>query len=209
MQYCISGWRFPSLATSVACRRQAEQAERWARAEALREEERLAAEEASGSEDGASATSGASGGQSAEEQMQDAFYCVLCDKQFKSARALANHERSKKHAEAFGALRAVLEAEEALQAQGEGKDEGATSAEETDGAEVPAAADLSGVHTQTAAASCWCGGKCSQCLLGFAPMCQAVQAEELQPDCSVHRWAEASGSKHSTLKCPERGNLFR
>ena len=111
----------------------------------------MAAEEASGSEDGASATSGASGGQSAGEQMQDAFYCVLCNKQFKSARALANHERSKKHAEAFEALRAVLEEEEALQAQDKGEDEWSTSAEETDVARVPAAADLSGVHTWTAA----------------------------------------------------------
>ena len=147
LQSSISYWCCPSLATSVSCRRQAEQAERWARAEALREEERLAAEEASSCEDGASATSGASGGQPAEEQMQDAFYCVLCDKQFKSAHALANHERSKKHAEAFEALRKVLEEEEALQAQGDGKDESATSAEETDGTEAPAAADLSGLHT--------------------------------------------------------------
>ena len=111
--------------------------------------------------------------------MQDAFYCVLCDKQFKSARALANHERSKKHAEAFEALRAVLEEEEALQAQADGKDESATSAEETDGAEVPAAADLSGAHILTAAVSGWSGRWCSQCLLGCAPRCQAVQAEEM------------------------------
>ena len=106
--------------------------------------------------------------------MQDAFYCVLCEKQFKSARALANHERSKKHAEAFEALRAVLEEEEALQAQDDGKDEWATCAEEMDGAEVPAAADLSGVHTRTPAVFGWCGSLYGRCLLGFAPMCQAV-----------------------------------
>lgn len=111
--------------------------------------------------------------------MQDAFYCVLCDKQFKSARALANHERSKKHAEAFEALRAVLEEEQALQAQDKGTDEGATSAEETDGAEAPAAADLSGVHTRTAAVLGWSGVECSQCLWDFLPMCQAVQAIRL------------------------------
>ena len=40
-------------------------------------------------------------------------------------------------------------------------------------------------------------------------MCQAVQAEKMQPICAVHLWAEPLWIKHSTLKCLERGFLVR
>lgn len=51
----------------------------------------------------------------------DDFYCPLCDKSFKSQKALANHERSKQHMKAVEALRAELEEEEqALEGSHEG-----------------------------------------------------------------------------------------
>jgi hypothetical protein len=39
-------------------------------------------------------------------------YCVVCEKRFRSAGQLANHERSKKHLEAVAELRQLLEEEE-------------------------------------------------------------------------------------------------
>lgn len=47
-----------------------------------------------------------------EESIPDDFYCPLCDKSFKSQKALANHERSKQHVRAVEALRTELEEEE-------------------------------------------------------------------------------------------------
>lgn len=47
-----------------------------------------------------------------EESIPDDLYCPLCDKSFKSQKALANHERSKQHLKAVETLRAELEEEE-------------------------------------------------------------------------------------------------
>jgi DnaJ family protein A protein 5 len=44
----------------------------------------------------------------------EALYCVACDKSFKSVKAFANHENSKKHKANVAALRAALEEDEAL-----------------------------------------------------------------------------------------------
>jgi hypothetical protein len=48
-----------------------------------------------------------------EEEEVEQHYCVVCEKRFRSAAQLANHEKSKKHLEAVTALREVLEEEEA------------------------------------------------------------------------------------------------
>merc|ERR1712039_650088 len=39
------------------------------------------------------------GGESEESEEEDYLYCIACDKNFKSDKALANHEKSKKHKE--------------------------------------------------------------------------------------------------------------
>lgn len=49
----------------------------------------------------------------AAEEQQEAHYCVVCEKRFKSAGQLANHEHSKAHREALAALAEVLQEEEA------------------------------------------------------------------------------------------------
>jgi hypothetical protein len=49
--------------------------------------------------------------QESEEDVEE-HYCVVCEKRFRSAGQLANHERSKKHLEALAELRQLLEEEE-------------------------------------------------------------------------------------------------
>lgn len=49
--------------------------------------------------------------QESEEEVEEHF-CVVCEKRFRSAGQLANHERSKKHLEAVAELRQLLEEEE-------------------------------------------------------------------------------------------------
>ena len=70
------------------CRREAERAKRLAKAQALQEAEWLQAQQ---SDEGSDVLS-------EEEWVQDEFYCAVCDKVFKSDRALANHERCQEHA---------------------------------------------------------------------------------------------------------------
>lgn len=50
--------------------------------------------------------------QESEEEEVEQHYCVVCEKRFRSAGQLANHERSKKHLEAVAELRQLLEEEE-------------------------------------------------------------------------------------------------
>jgi DnaJ family protein A protein 5 len=49
----------------------------------------------------------------AEEEQQQQHYCIVCEKRFRSAGQLANHERSRAHREALAALMEVLQEEEA------------------------------------------------------------------------------------------------
>jgi DnaJ family protein A protein 5 len=49
--------------------------------------------------------------QESEEEVEE-HYCVVCEKRFRSAGQLANHERSKKHLEAVAELRQLLQEEE-------------------------------------------------------------------------------------------------
>lgn len=49
--------------------------------------------------------------QESEEEVEE-HYCVVCEKRFRSAGQLSNHERSKKHLEAVAELRQLLEEEE-------------------------------------------------------------------------------------------------
>jgi DnaJ family protein A protein 5 len=49
--------------------------------------------------------------QESEEEVEE-HYCVVCEKRFRSAGQLANHERSRKHMEALAQLRQLLEEEE-------------------------------------------------------------------------------------------------
>jgi hypothetical protein len=49
----------------------------------------------------------------AEEQQQQQHYCIVCEKRFRSAGQLANHERSRAHRDALAALMEVLQEEEA------------------------------------------------------------------------------------------------
>jgi hypothetical protein len=49
--------------------------------------------------------------QESDEDVEE-HYCVVCEKRFRSAGQLANHERSKKHQEAVTELRQLLEEEE-------------------------------------------------------------------------------------------------
>jgi len=55
---------------------------------------------------------------SSEEELEvieeEEFYCVACEKSFKSSKQLENHERSKKHKQKLAELRSALEAEEDL-----------------------------------------------------------------------------------------------
>lgn len=44
-----------------------------------------------------------------ENDMVDHFYCIACDKNFKSEKALANHEKSKKHKENVELIKSELE----------------------------------------------------------------------------------------------------
>ncbi|GMH38384.1 hypothetical protein BSKO_06268 [Bryopsis sp. KO-2023] len=48
--------------------------------------------------------------ESEEEEIEE-FWCVVCDKKFRSSKALVNHERSKKHRERLTELRQILEEE--------------------------------------------------------------------------------------------------
>jgi hypothetical protein len=48
-----------------------------------------------------------------EQQQQQQHYCIVCEKRFRSAGQLANHERSRAHREALAALMEVLQEEEA------------------------------------------------------------------------------------------------
>ncbi|XP_078677675.1 dnaJ homolog subfamily C member 21-like [Branchiostoma floridae x Branchiostoma belcheri] len=47
-----------------------------------------------------------------EEEVYDDLYCVACNKSFKTDRALANHEQSKKHKEKVAILKQQMEEEE-------------------------------------------------------------------------------------------------
>ncbi|XP_078595466.1 dnaJ homolog subfamily C member 21-like [Branchiostoma floridae x Branchiostoma japonicum] len=47
-----------------------------------------------------------------EEEMYDDLYCVACNKAFKTDKALANHEQSKKHREKVAILKQQMEEEE-------------------------------------------------------------------------------------------------
>lgn len=47
-----------------------------------------------------------------ESEEVEEHYCVVCEKRFRSAGQLSNHERSKKHLEALAELRQLLEEEE-------------------------------------------------------------------------------------------------
>lgn len=47
-----------------------------------------------------------------ESEEVEEHYCVVCEKRFRSAGQLANHERSKKHLEAVAELRELLQEEE-------------------------------------------------------------------------------------------------
>jgi hypothetical protein len=49
--------------------------------------------------------------QESSEEVEE-HYCVVCEKRFRSAGQLSNHERSKKHQEALAELRQLLEEEE-------------------------------------------------------------------------------------------------
>lgn len=47
-----------------------------------------------------------------ESEEVEEHYCVVCEKRFRSAGQLSNHERSKKHLEAVAELRELLQEEE-------------------------------------------------------------------------------------------------
>jgi DnaJ family protein A protein 5 len=106
----------------AAARRDAEKRERAARAQAYQE----AAWVRGG---GSSADDGSDGGAATAADAAPLLHCVACDKLFRSAGAMANHERSKKHAEAVAALRAMLAEDEASGggAPGSGDEEEATT----------------------------------------------------------------------------------
>ncbi|WIA41299.1 hypothetical protein OEZ86_004902 [Tetradesmus obliquus] len=89
-----------------AARRAAEREERLRRAAEYEEPDWVKASEAvdSDSEDSDAA---------AEEQQQQQHFCIVCEKRFRSAGQLANHERSRAHREALAALMEVLQEEEA------------------------------------------------------------------------------------------------
>ena len=48
-----------------------------------------------------------------EEVEDDPLYCVACEKSFKSAAAMDNHKRSKKHKECVAALAQLMQDEDA------------------------------------------------------------------------------------------------
>lgn len=50
---------------------------------------------------------------SSEPEEVEQLYCIVCEKKFKSAGQLANHERSKAHREAVATLKEMLQDEEA------------------------------------------------------------------------------------------------
>ncbi|GAX82273.1 hypothetical protein CEUSTIGMA_g9702.t1 [Chlamydomonas eustigma] len=52
--------------------------------------------------------------QEEEEEELEEFYCVACEKVFRSEKQLQNHERSKKHLEQVAILRSVMEADDNL-----------------------------------------------------------------------------------------------
>lgn len=60
-------------------------------------------------------SSSSSSGEDGEANLE--HYCLACEKGFKSASQLANHERSKKHQEALRRLRALLREEDHLMAE--------------------------------------------------------------------------------------------
>ncbi|KAK9845932.1 hypothetical protein WJX81_006341 [Elliptochloris bilobata] len=95
-------------------RRDAERQERAARAASYQEAAWVDRGEDTG---GSSASEGSTSDSGADEAAEAAaaageLYCLACDKLFRSANALANHQRSKKHAEHVAALREVMEAED-------------------------------------------------------------------------------------------------
>lgn len=49
--------------------------------------------------------------------MVNEFYCIACEKRFKSEKALSNHEKSKKHKENLAMIRAEMEHEIANELQ--------------------------------------------------------------------------------------------
>ena len=56
---------------------------------------------------------------SSEEELDaieevEEFYCVVCEKSFKSAKQLDNHERSKKHKQNLAELKRMLQEEEEI-----------------------------------------------------------------------------------------------
>jgi len=55
-----------------------------------------------------------------DEEEDDGLFCVACDKLFRSDKAFANHEKSKKHKENVEILKEIMEEEEAEMKKGEG-----------------------------------------------------------------------------------------
>ena len=49
-----------------------------------------------------------------EEEVRESWYCVACNKNFRSAKQLNNHEKSKKHIQRAAALRKMLEEDEEI-----------------------------------------------------------------------------------------------
>ena len=98
----------------AAAQREAAKRERAARAQAYQEAAWVRGEgdEGGGGDGGCTADGTSSSGEDADEPAP-LLHCLACDKLFRSAGAMANHERSKKHAEAVARLRAELEEEEA------------------------------------------------------------------------------------------------
>ncbi|GAB1606298.1 dnaJ homolog subfamily C member 21-like [Argonauta hians] len=77
-----------------------------------------------------------------EEEYVDELFCVACNKAFKSDKAFANHERSKKHKENVILLKRQMEEEEEAAMRDSGEEVGAQEAEgeEEEAEEVEAAA---------------------------------------------------------------------
>lgn len=94
--------RKAEAAALEAERKEREKQERLLKARQYKEAAWLAAEEA-----------GSSGSEAdLQEEELHTFYCMACDKHFKSERALQNHSRSKKHKEEVALLRAVMQEDE-------------------------------------------------------------------------------------------------